>query len=114
MTTSDRSSRQERSSRPERASRPVERSSRPERTSRPSEARRSRPSESDDKPKRFTGFARLSADERVEMARKGGKAAQQSPDARRWNSETAREAGRLGGLAVHERQRQTLGAESSR
>jgi general stress protein YciG len=107
MTTSDRSSRVERSSRPERTSRP------PERSSRPAE-RSSRPSEPEDKPKRFTGFARLPREERIEMARKGGKAAQQSPDARRWNSETASEAGRLGGLAVHERQRKTVSAESSR
>jgi uncharacterized protein len=63
-----------------------------------------------DSEKRLTGFALLTAEMRVEMARKGGKAAQQSPDARRWTSETARAAGRLGGRAVHQKQRQRVAA----
>lgn len=61
---------------------------------------------------KLKGFALLPDDVRREIARRGGKAAQRSPDARRWTSETAREAGRLGGRAVHEKRRE-MGSQTS-
>lgn len=47
------------------------------------------------------GFALLSKERRREIASRGGKAAQRTGRAHRWNSEEAREAGRKGGLATH-------------
>lgn len=49
-------------------------------------------------PKR--GFAALSVEARLELARRGGKAAQASGNAHRFSSEGAIEAGRKAGLAI--------------
>ena len=73
--------------------------------------RRVRTTFDDDEPKRKSGFALLPEDVRREMARKGGRTAQQQPNARRWTSETAREPGRLGGLAVHSKRREQAGSQ---
>ncbi|WP_099207253.1 general stress protein [Xanthomonas citri] len=49
-------------------------------------------------PKR--GFATMSVEMRLELARRGGRAAQASGNAHRFSSERAIEAGRKGGQAV--------------
>ena len=47
-----------------------------------------------------------------EIASKGGKAAHQKGTAHEWTSEEARDAGRKGGIASHQRRReQTQGAD---
>jgi len=69
--------------------------------------------DSGDEPKRKSSFALLPEDVRRELARKGGRAAQQQPNPRRWTSETAREAGRLGGLAAHAKRRELAGQQAS-
>jgi hypothetical protein len=43
-----------------------------------------------------------------EIASKGGKAAHQKGTAHEWTSEEAREAGRKGGIASHQRRRERL------
>lgn len=45
------------------------------------------------------GFGALPEEVRIELARRGGQAAQSSPKARRWDSESARQAGRKGAAA---------------
>ncbi len=65
-----------------------------------------------DEPKPKGGFALLPEDVRRELARKGGRTAQQQPNPRRWTSETAREAGRLGGRAVHNKRRELAGQQA--
>lgn len=55
------------------------------------------------KPKR--GFARLSKEERTELARKAGTASHAKGTAHEWTSEKAREAGRKGGLISAERRK---------
>jgi general stress protein YciG len=44
-----------------------------------------------------------------EIASKGGKAAHQKGTAHEWTSEEARDAGRKGGIASHQRRREQLG-----
>lgn len=53
------------------------------------------------KPKARRGFAAMTDEQRRELARRGGKAAQASGKAHRFTSEEAREAGRKGGAAPH-------------
>ena len=52
-----------------------------------------------------------------EIASKGGKAAHQKGTAHEWTSEEARDAGRKGGIASHQRRREmqsSAGSDSSR
>jgi general stress protein YciG len=44
-----------------------------------------------------------------EIASKGGKAAHQKGTAHEWTSEEARDAGRKGGIASHQRRREQIG-----
>ncbi len=44
------------------------------------------------------GFASMSKSLRTSIARRGGKSAHEKGVAYKWNTDTAREAGRLGGL----------------
>ena len=46
------------------------------------------------------GFAAMTAEQRREIARKGGRAAHMVGGAHEWNAETARAAGRKGGARV--------------
>ena len=48
-----------------------------------------------------------------EIASKGGKAAHQKGTAHEWTSEEARDAGRKGGIASHQRRREQLGGPNS-
>ena len=48
-----------------------------------------------------------------EIASKGGKAAHQKGTAHEWTSEEARDAGRKGGIASHQRRREQLGGPGS-
>jgi general stress protein YciG len=48
-----------------------------------------------------------------EIASKGGKAAHQKGTAHEWTSEEARDAGRKGGIASHQRRREQSGGQSS-
>ena len=50
------------------------------------------------KSKAKRGFAAMDKDMQREIARRGGKRAQELGKAHRWDSSSAREAGRLGGL----------------
>lgn len=45
------------------------------------------------------GFAGMTPEKRKEIASRGGKAAQLKGTAHKWTSETAREAGKIGGRA---------------
>lgn len=47
--------------------------------------------------KRKMGFACLSKEKRIEIARKGGIAGHQKGTAHEWNTKEAQEAGRIGG-----------------
>ena len=47
-----------------------------------------------------------------EIASKGGKAAHQKGTAHEWTSEEARDAGRKGGIASHQRRREQAGSGS--
>ena len=47
------------------------------------------------------GFALMSRERNREIARKGGRAAQKAGVAHRWDTKSAAEAGRKGGLAPH-------------
>lgn len=49
------------------------------------------------------GFASMSPDKQREIASKGGKVAHEKGRAHQWSREEAREAGRKGGLATHQR-----------
>lgn len=53
--------------------------------------------------KRQRGFAAMDEEKRREIARKGGKAAQDKGTAHRFTSAEASEAGRKGGQASHEK-----------
>lgn len=53
------------------------------------------------KPKVKRGFAAMDPELRRKIARKGGKAAHKKGVAPEWTSETARAAGRKGGIASH-------------
>jgi len=48
-----------------------------------------------------------------EIASKGGKAAHQKGTAHEWTSEEARDAGRKGGIASHQRRREQTGGPSA-
>jgi general stress protein YciG len=48
-----------------------------------------------------------------EIASKGGKAAHQKGTAHEWTSEEARDAGRKGGIASHQRRREQMGGTSN-
>ncbi len=52
--------------------------------------------------KKKKGFASLSPEKRREIASKGGKAVHQKGNAHKFNSETARKAGKIGGKSVSE------------
>ena len=62
------------------------------------------------------GFASMDRAKQREIASKGGKAAHQKGTAHEWTSEEARDAGRKGGIASHQRRReqlaQTLGSDN--
>jgi len=51
------------------------------------------------------GFASMDRAKQREIASKGGKAAHQKGTAHEWTSEEARDAGRKGGIASHQRRR---------
>ena len=52
------------------------------------------------------GFASMDPNKQREIASKGGKAAHQKGTAHEWTSEEARDAGRKGGIASHQRRRE--------
>ena len=52
------------------------------------------------------GFASMSPERQREIASKGGRAAHQKGSAHEWTSDEAREAGRKGGLAARQRQKE--------
>jgi general stress protein YciG len=54
------------------------------------------------------GFASMDRAKQREIASKGGKAAHQKGTAHEWTSEEARDAGRKGGIASHQRRREML------
>lgn len=56
------------------------------------------------------GFASMDRAKQREIASKGGKAAHQKGTAHEWTSEEARDAGRKGGIASHQRRREQMGA----
>ena len=63
------------------------------------------------------GFASMDRAKQREIASKGGKAAHQKGTAHEWTSEEARDAGRKGGIASHQRRREMQsqgGAEAGR
>jgi general stress protein YciG len=55
------------------------------------------------------GFASMDRAKQREIASKGGKAAHQKGTAHEWTSEEARDAGRKGGIASHQRRREQTG-----
>jgi general stress protein YciG len=55
------------------------------------------------------GFASMDRVKQREIASKGGKAAHQKGTAHEWTSEEARDAGRKGGIASHQRRREQMG-----
>lgn len=59
------------------------------------------------------GFASMDRAKQREIASKGGKAAHQKGTAHEWTSEEARDAGRKGGIASHQRRREQTGGGSS-
>lgn len=63
------------------------------------------------------GFASMDRVKQREIASKGGKAAHQKGTAHEWTTEEARDAGRKGGIASHQRRREQgtePGAEETR
>jgi general stress protein YciG len=58
------------------------------------------------------GFASMDRAKQREIASKGGKAAHQKGTAHEWTSEEARDAGRKGGIASHQRRREQTGGSS--
>jgi general stress protein YciG len=52
------------------------------------------------------GFASMDRDRQRDIASKGGRAAHQKGRAHEWTSEEAREAGRKGGMASHNRKQE--------
>ncbi|MEO6214300.1 MAG: KGG domain-containing protein [Vicinamibacterales bacterium] len=58
------------------------------------------------------GFASMDRAKQREIASKGGKAAHQKGTAHEWTSEEARDAGRKGGIASHQRRRETTGSDN--
>lgn len=59
------------------------------------------------------GFASMDRAKQREIASKGGKAAHQKGTAHEWTSEEARDAGRKGGIASHQRRREQAQTPSS-
>ena len=59
------------------------------------------------------GFASMDRAKQREIASKGGKAAHQKGTAHEWTSEEARDAGRKGGIASHQRRREQTGGQGS-
>jgi general stress protein YciG len=59
------------------------------------------------------GFASMDRAKQREIASKGGKAAHQKGTAHEWTSEEARDAGRKGGIASHQRRREQMGGGRS-
>ncbi len=59
------------------------------------------------------GFASMDRAKQREIASKGGKAAHQKGTAHEWTSEEARDAGRKGGIASHQRRREQVSPPSS-
>jgi uncharacterized protein len=59
------------------------------------------------------GFASMDRAKQREIASKGGKAAHQKGTAHEWTSEEARDAGRKGGIASHQRRREQMGSMST-
>ena len=64
-----------------------------------------------DMAKEDRGFASMDRAKQREIASKGGKAAHQKGTAHEWTSEEARDAGRKGGIASHQRRREQTGRE---
>ena len=58
------------------------------------------------------GFASMDRAKQREIASKGGKAAHQKGTAHEWTSEEARDAGRKGGIASHQRRREQTGGQT--
>jgi uncharacterized protein len=58
------------------------------------------------------GFASMDRAKQREIASKGGKAAHQKGTAHEWTSEEARDAGRKGGIASHQRRREQMGGST--
>ena len=58
------------------------------------------------------GFASMDRAKQREIASKGGKAAHQKGTAHEWTSEEARDAGRKGGIASHQRRREQTGGQA--
>jgi general stress protein YciG len=58
------------------------------------------------------GFASMDRAKQREIASKGGKAAHQKGTAHEWTSEEARDAGRKGGIASHQRRREQVPGEA--
>src|SRR5260370_19543098 len=59
------------------------------------------------------GFASMDRAKQREIASNGGKAAHQKGTAHEWTSEEARDAGRKGGIASHQRRREQPGGQSA-
>ena len=59
------------------------------------------------------GFASMDRAKQREIASKGGKAAHQKGTAHEWTSEEARDAGRKGGIASHQRRREQMSGSGS-
>ena len=59
------------------------------------------------------GFASMDRAKQREIASKGGKAAHQKGTAHEWTSEEARDAGRKGGIASHQRRREQTGPDAN-
>jgi general stress protein YciG len=59
------------------------------------------------------GFASMDRAKQREIASKGGKAAHQKGTAHEWTSEEARDAGRKGGIASHQRRREQMTPNTS-
>ena len=59
------------------------------------------------------GFASMDRSKQREIASKGGKAAHQKGTAHEWTSEEARDAGRKGGIASHQRRREQMSNTST-
>jgi len=59
------------------------------------------------------GFASMDRAKQREIASKGGKAAHQKGTAHEWTSEEARDAGRKGGIASHQRRREQMGNQNA-
>jgi general stress protein YciG len=69
--------------------------------------------EEDNVAKEDRGFASMDRAKQREIASKGGKAAHQKGTAHEWTSEEARDAGRKGGIASHQRRREQQGGSGS-